>query len=371
MHARHGRPRPPGAAGRLRLPPSGPSRGLRLQRLLLTGYLLLSAVALKVSVLIDAERVPALAVIVGVTVVVVGHLALGWNWDRLWMVTLVAIGVMVLALVVLPLPHAVLGFLFAVLAKASLDPVGARAGALCGGALLVHLAVVSLLAVTRSWSTATLWMEFVTAPGLAVLVALQRLYVNALAQRDDAVRRLELSVQSDPLTGAASRDHFATRLAEATTGIAPSARPAVLMIDLDRFKAVNDTWGHRAGDELLRIVAARLHDVVGGDGLVARLGGDEFAVLLPDTTTARANHLLALLHERLAQPASVLGIPVRPGASIGLAIRDRGEEVTASTLLHRADLDMYVSKRRGRDGGDGREQRHTTPSAITPHPERN
>ena len=130
MRARHGSPRPPGAMRLVRLWATDASGGVRLQRLLLDGYLLISAVVVKLTVLIQAERAAALAVIVAVTVVVVGHAVLRWAWRWLWTVTLLSIGVMVLALVALPMPHAVLGFLFAVLAKASLDPVGVRAVAL-------------------------------------------------------------------------------------------------------------------------------------------------------------------------------------------------------------------------------------------------
>ena len=367
MRARHRHPRPSGLVGLLRPPASDASRGMRLQRLLLTGYVLVSAVALKVTVLVEAERVPALVVIVAVTVIVVGHLAVGWAWQWLWAITLLSIGVIVLALVVLPAPHPVLAFLFAVLAKASLDPVGLRAGALCGAALLAYVAVVVLLGVDQAWGPATWWTVLAPVPGIAVTVVSLRLYVDALAQRDDTVRRLELSAQYDPLTGAASRDHFVRRLADAMRDGAPSARPAVLMVDLDRFKAVNDTYGHRVGDELLRVVTERLRLVVGGDGVVARLGGDEFAILLPDTTHAHAVRLLARLHECLARPAPVAGTVLQSGASIGLAIRQRGEQVTAAGLLHRADLDMYVSKRGTHAPADGPRRRWTAGWADRRH----
>lgn len=125
---------------------------------------------------------------------------------------------------------------------------------------------------------------------------------------------------------------------------------AVFLLDLDRFKQVNDTMGHPAGDVLLKQVADRLRSTVGSDGRVGRLGGDEFQVILPgraarDQLAHLANHII----ESLSQPYSIDGSRVTIGASIGVALSpDDGS--TSEELIRNADLALYAAK----DGGRGR-----------------
>jgi diguanylate cyclase (GGDEF)-like protein len=152
---------------------------------------------------------------------------------------------------------------------------------------------------------------------------------------------------SDALTGLPNRALFMNRLAGAlAAGQLSVDRVAVMLIDLDRFKVVNDSLGHEAGDGLLVTVAARLTALVRPGDLVARLGGDEFTVLLRDVRdiddvlpTAEA------MVRELTTPIRIGGRDVVVGASIGIAL---GGDQTADDLLRRADLAMYRAKEQGK-----------------------
>lgn len=172
---------------------------------------------------------------------------------------------------------------------------------------------------------------------------------NAMA---DAVassqRTLALEAKSDSLTGLVNRAGFRSRL-EAALAV-PERRngdQAVLFVDLDDFKDVNDTLGHSAGDEMLRVVAARLTAAVRPGDLTARLGGDEFALLLDGLTDPA---LALVVAERvvaaLAEPVDLDGHMVHARASVGLAIRRR--DSTVDGLMHEADVAMYSAKGKGK-----------------------
>lgn len=146
-----------------------------------------------------------------------------------------------------------------------------------------------------------------------------------------------LSASTDPLTGLANRrslDILFTELAESPT----TRRVAVLLIDVDRFKEINDTFGHDAGDDALRRVAGAISGSVRGNDTVARLGGDEFVVVLPDATTASAT----LVAERAVRAVADLGTIAT--ISVGIAIHP-SPDVRAA--LAEADTAMYVAKRAG------------------------
>jgi diguanylate cyclase (GGDEF)-like protein len=152
----------------------------------------------------------------------------------------------------------------------------------------------------------------------------------------------------DSLTGLANRTlfeesvHQALSLAKRT-----GASVAVLYIDLDDFKAVNDAFGHAAGDELLRIAAQRLKATLRESDVGARLGGDEFAVLLPNTGAEGAEKVAVNLVEALGLPYGLPQRVVHLSASIGMALYPQCAS-TAEELLHRADLAMYDAKAAGR-----------------------
>jgi diguanylate cyclase (GGDEF)-like protein/PAS domain S-box-containing protein len=170
---------------------------------------------------------------------------------------------------------------------------------------------------------------------------------GAVASGEDITDRLRAQAEirrlaySDPLTGPANRSHFDAELRAALTA---GTIVGLLFVDLDRFKDVNDTYGHGAGDELLRAVGGRLEGAV-GDGLVGRYGGDEFLVLLPALgAPACAREAAAAVTERLAEPFAIAGHDVRIRASVGCAVYPH-DAADADALLGRADAAMYRVKR--------------------------
>ncbi len=175
--------------------------------------------------------------------------------------------------------------------------------------------------------------------------------VHDISSRRLAEGRLRHIAYHDPLTDLANRSRFQERLSEAVERSRTDRRSrfAVMMLDLDRFKLVNDTLGHGAGDELLKLVAQRLRDCVRPCDLVARLGGDEFAVLLEDTGPDD-DHALFLgqrLLKVLDQPVRINGTELRPQASIGLTFSDMGYR-EPEEVLRDADLAMYQAKEDGK-----------------------
>ncbi|PWJ52712.1 diguanylate cyclase (GGDEF) domain-containing protein [Quadrisphaera granulorum] len=155
--------------------------------------------------------------------------------------------------------------------------------------------------------------------------------------------QLAVEALTDQLTGLANRAHFMRRLGEVCAG---PGSVVVAFVDLDDFKAVNDSSGHVTGDQLLRRTAERLRACGGPDGVVARLGGDEFAVLLPGAGPADAQHLAILLQAELSRPHD-LGGRLLPGrASVGVAMCT-ALPAEPSALLHEADLAMYRAKQSG------------------------
>jgi diguanylate cyclase (GGDEF)-like protein len=151
----------------------------------------------------------------------------------------------------------------------------------------------------------------------------------------------------DSLTLLANRSLFADRVHQAIRRVPDGMMPAVLFIDLDNFKTVNDSLGHSAGDALLRSYAHRLVQCTRAGDTVARLGGDEFAVLIdhaPDVDAAMAVAMQVL--DTCKQPFDIDGRPVRVGCSVGVAIADRVSNV--ERLLRNADAAMYSAKSRGK-----------------------
>jgi len=162
------------------------------------------------------------------------------------------------------------------------------------------------------------------------------------------VAQLTHQAFSDALTGLPNRPHLMDRtgraLADAEAG---GEQLALLLLDLDGFKQVNDTAGHHAGDELLRAVGQRLLRTVRDHDLVARLGGDEFAILLssnPDEQ--RAVGIAERIYERLGRPYLIDGSRVTVGASVGVALYP-SVAGDIETLMRAADAAMYQAKRNG------------------------
>ena len=159
--------------------------------------------------------------------------------------------------------------------------------------------------------------------------------------------RIRFMALHDGLTGLANRRLFRERMEQAVQR--PGEGVAVLCLDLDRFKAVNDTLGHAAGDMLLREVTRRLRDSTRSHDLVARLGGDEFAIL--QTSVRQPEHadaLAARLVRVMKQPFELNGQQATIGVSIGIAITQE-EESNAEVMLKNADLALYRAKAEGRN----------------------
>jgi diguanylate cyclase (GGDEF)-like protein len=160
--------------------------------------------------------------------------------------------------------------------------------------------------------------------------------------------QLRYDAEYDALTGLANRSRFLHRLELALEEAAgqPGSGPAVLLLDLNRFKMVNDTLGHDVGDRLLRAVGARIAAVVPAQATVARLGGDEYAVLLPRCAAGEADALsvAGAVHQALDQPFPLDGFNLDASAAIGAAYSTEGG-LDATTMLARADIAMYAAKK--------------------------
>jgi diguanylate cyclase (GGDEF)-like protein/PAS domain S-box-containing protein len=172
-----------------------------------------------------------------------------------------------------------------------------------------------------------------------------------VSERKELERQLTKQAFSDSLTGLANRALFRSRVESAIAErVDRRGEVAVVFLDLDGFKAVNDSQGHAIGDNLLTLVADRLRRCVGPGDTVARLGGDEFAILVVGPDSERdATKVAVRIREVLTKPFVLDGREVTLAASVGIAITDAGNE-TADQVLRNADLAMYRSKAM-RDGG--------------------
>nr|WP_279306601.1 EAL domain-containing protein [Microvirga solisilvae] len=169
-----------------------------------------------------------------------------------------------------------------------------------------------------------------------------------ITERRAAEQRLEYQARYDTLTGLSGRNHFMESLRDAAK-FADAERPSgcVLYFDLDRFKTVNDTFGHATGDQLLQAVARRGLEIISSPHLLARFGGDEFAVLwrgphLKDELDVLASRLI----EQLSDPYEINGNRLAIGASIGIAMIEPGED--AESLMRKADVALYRAKKTGK-----------------------
>jgi diguanylate cyclase (GGDEF)-like protein len=169
--------------------------------------------------------------------------------------------------------------------------------------------------------------------------------------RAELAAELDRRASVDPLTGLANRAAFARRLREALAGLDGSGpAPALLLLDLDDFKTINDSLGHSCGDEVLRVVAERLRGCLAPGDLAARLGGDEFAVLVSEVAAeaeavAKGERLASILRT----PVTVSGREVLARASVGVRLARGGDE-DPERLLRDADMAMYAAKTAGRAG---------------------
>jgi diguanylate cyclase (GGDEF)-like protein/PAS domain S-box-containing protein len=171
-----------------------------------------------------------------------------------------------------------------------------------------------------------------------------------ITERKAAEEKITLLARTDALTGLANRATFSERLAQAFAAAQRGASPfAIHYLDLDKFKPVNDTYGHPVGDLLLQQVAQRLKSCTRETDLVARLGGDEFAILQGEIKEpANAGTLAAKIQSTLALPFSINGNEVNISVSIGISAYMPGS-TGADAMLVQADLALYRSKEEGRN----------------------
>lgn len=188
----------------------------------------------------------------------------------------------------------------------------------------------------------------VWATAIVASLAMMRLQYRVYRELFESRHAIMEQARRDPLTRLYNRAHLLGALDSALEGGA--GRLAILFMDLDRFKPVNDELGHGAGDVILGDVARRIEECVGPETVVARFGGDEFVVLFeryPDPTPALAHLLGSNIRTALERPFTVAGGEVSIGASVGIAVAPR-DGATAASLLAHADAALYEAKREGR-----------------------
>ena len=174
-------------------------------------------------------------------------------------------------------------------------------------------------------------------------------FASDLTKMRQSEVELDRLARQDSLTGLANREMLRRALDDALlAAVRRKHRCSVFLLDLDRFKAVNDTLGHPAGDTLLRLVSLRLRDVIGEAGQVGRLGGDEFEIVLPSTSNKEDLSKLAQgIIDSLSRPYTINGNAVSIGASVGIVTSDYDDR-TADDLMRDADLALYAAKAAGK-----------------------
>jgi diguanylate cyclase (GGDEF)-like protein len=190
------------------------------------------------------------------------------------------------------------------------------------------------------------WMLAGSVGGLGILFAAYR---RVQLRERAAQSRIERLAHFDMLTGLPNRALLIDRLTQESARAKRGARPfAVLMFDLDGFKKVNDTWGHAAGDQVLRQVAARARECVRASDTIGRLGGDEFLAILPETTLDGAQGVAEKLREALRKPYDLEKTSATLGASVGIAVFPQ-HGTDSEDLQRAADGALYHSKREGKN----------------------
>ena len=190
---------------------------------------------------------------------------------------------------------------------------------------------------------------------LLCLFMVRRIWTSSLSLSQSLVRLGASEAQAqhlafhDVLTGLPNRALVEDRLTQAlAAALRHDRRVALLLLDLDRFKNINDTWGHHAGDELIREVARRLSEIARTSDTVGRIGGDEFIIVMPDTETIGQVHTLAQrIISTLSAPYHLLGNELWVGVSIGLALAPK-DGVDRLELMRKADIALYDAKNHGR-----------------------
>lgn len=217
--------------------------------------------------------------------------------------------------------------------------------------LLADTSIPEKIGWPAAWFLVALYAYLCCAAFLATYVQSRQLH--EVSKQRTASERFAYQATHDALTGLPNRPYVIARIEDALTSDSPNVLSAVLFIDLDKFKEINDSMGHEAGDTVLRTAAQRLERSVRPDDLVARLGGDEFvALLFGPTTRGELDRISDRLHATLAEPTRIGNATHRISASIGIAPVGEHDERDAAAILNDADRAMYEAK----TAGGGRSQ---------------
>ncbi len=237
---------------------------------------------------------------------------------------------------------------------ASYVPIRISADAPVEGVFEVYADVTELLEKQHraQWQVAAVVLVLLgTLYGFLLIVVRKADRIIAAQEAERAAKDEQVRHQAyhDALTGLPNRAYFSERLSEAVSLAARHGHNCGLMfIDLDRFKIVNDSLGHPAGDALLRAVSERIHHGLRGSDLLFRMGGDEFTVILPQVGLPEdAAYVARRIIAAVAQPVTVQGHELTVGATIGIAVFP-GDGQSAEALVKNADAAMYAAKESGR-----------------------
>ncbi|MET0928707.1 MAG: bifunctional diguanylate cyclase/phosphodiesterase [Aeromicrobium sp.] len=209
-----------------------------------------------------------------------------------------------------------------------------------GTPILVGAGIIALAALTIRPDDTLAY--YTLPPALLTMAAVAARMALALRDANRANEAFALS-QTDDLTKLPNRRAVRGWLAE---GLVDRRPHALMLLDLDRFKEINDSLGHRAGDTVLTLVAVRMREAVDVDAQVARLGGDEFAIMLDTTDEIQLMETAHMVLRELAKPIVVEGIEISPAGSIGVTVAQPDDE-DSSEILRRADVAMYQAKNAG------------------------
>lgn len=231
-------------------------------------------------------------------------------------------------------------------------PVRLSADGRVQGVLQVTSDVTDLWVQQREAMVPRAWAVVAAMGALYALLLVAVRYMREVVRYGEAARlkhvtKLTDLALKDGLTGVLNRrawDDFVRR----SDGRTPSRGLAILMIDLDHFKPVNDQHGHAVGDLLLKAVATRLRECIGERGRVYRLGGDEFVAVIGEGETRRIEALSARIVAAVQVPVDIDGIRVQVGASVGVAVTRERRQADIAQLVKNADEALYRAKSRGR-----------------------